>query len=33
MLLTLIVVPCLYLIINGIAERFTARLTGRPQAA
>lgn len=29
MLLTLFVVPCLYLIINGIAERTTARLTGR----
>ncbi len=30
MLLTLFVVPCLYLIINGVAERTTARLTGRP---
>ncbi|HDZ55158.1 MAG TPA: efflux RND transporter permease subunit [Pseudomonas xinjiangensis] len=29
MLLTLFVVPCLYLIINGVAERMTSRLTGR----
>ncbi len=29
MLLTLFVIPCLYLIINGFAERLTAWLTGR----
>lgn len=29
MLLTLFVVPCLYMIINGVAERLSARLTGR----
>jgi multidrug efflux pump subunit AcrB len=28
MLLTLLVIPCLYLIINGAAERLSARLTG-----
>lgn len=32
MLLTLFVVPCLYMIINGLAERATAKLTGRPAA-
>lgn len=29
MLLTLFVVPCLYMIINGVAERTSAKLTGR----
>lgn len=33
MLLTLIAVPCLYLIVNGAAERLSERLTRGPQAA
>ena len=33
MLLTLFVVPCLYMIINGFAERVSAKLTGKPQVA
>jgi multidrug efflux pump subunit AcrB len=32
MLLTLFVVPCLYLIVGGAAERFKTWLTGRAEA-